>query len=127
MSSRHAAGALALAFSALAVSGCDAVNTYTAGAIHYGETNAAGTFSNIQRANVDAVELWKNSACGLTVGGLAAAGDTVAVKAALMACPVPSVGTVTLNTENGTITVSVGATQPATPSTPVSPGPAVKQ
>jgi hypothetical protein len=116
----HCTGTLMLAVTAAMLSGCDSLNSFTAGALHYGETNSAGTFSNLQRANVDAVTLWKKSACGLTLGGIAAIGDTNAVKAALMACPAPGVGTITVN-ESGNILVSMSPTQPATAPTVAKP------
>jgi hypothetical protein len=106
------AGALALALAAALLSGCDAINTYTAGALHYGETNTASAVANATRANVDAVELWKTAACALTVGGLANAGDAVASTAALEACPIPGVGTITVS--NGGVTVKMGTSLAAT-------------
>jgi hypothetical protein len=106
----HCRGALVLTLTAAMLSGCDSINSLTAGALHYGETNSASTFSNLQRANVDAVELWKKTACALTLGGIAAVGDSTAVKAALMACPAPGVGTITVN-ENGNILVSMSPGQ----------------
>jgi hypothetical protein len=112
MPPRKLAGALALAFTASALSGCDAINTYTAGALHYGETNTASAIANVTRANIDAVELWKTSACGLTIGGLANAGDAVASTAALEACPIAGVGTITVT--NGGVTVKMGTPAAAT-------------
>jgi len=106
MPPRKLAGALALGFAASALSGCDAINTYAAGALHYGETNTASALANVTRANIDAVELWKTSACGLTIGGLANAGDAVASAAALEACPIAGVGTITV--ANGGVTVKMG-------------------
>jgi hypothetical protein len=116
----HYARTLTLTLAAIMLSGCDSLNSLTAGALHYGESNSASTFSNLQRANVDAVVLWKKSACGLTLGGIAAIGDTTAVKAALMACPAPGVGTITVN-ESGNILVSMSPTQPATAPTAATP------
>jgi hypothetical protein len=106
------AGTLALAFAASVLSGCDAINTYTAGTLHYGETNTSSAIANVTRANVDAVELWKTSACGLTIGGLANAGDAVASTAALEACPIAGVGTITVT--NGGVTVKMGSPAAAT-------------
>lgn len=109
-----------LSFAGLAacgpLGGCAEWNSAISGGLAEVNTNAKAAIANVTTANVAAVELWKTAACGLTVGGLAGSGDTVAIKAAMQACPIPGTGTVTVN-DNGSISVQTAGAATVAPKT----------
>lgn len=83
---------LTAAVLAAALSSCSAVNTWTAATLSDTSSNYAAAKSNLQTINDQKFALWVDGACGLTIGALKrnATDNNNAVKAALMACPIPS-------------------------------------
>lgn len=82
MTSRIIAG-LALC---VALSGCGSINAWVAGTESLASADAAAAANNLHTANVLAAGLWARSACGLTIGGLAGAGNAALTEAAMKLC-----------------------------------------
>ena len=75
-----------LALCAAALSGCGSVNAWVSGAESVATADAAGAANNVHTANVAAAGLWARSACALTLGGLAGAGNAALTEAAMKLC-----------------------------------------
>jgi len=74
---------------ALGLSGCGALNAYTATGLSAGAADYAGAKKNIQAADDLAIQAWVDAGCNLKLGALQRA-PTAAVKAAFTACPLPN-------------------------------------
>jgi hypothetical protein len=93
----------------LALPGCSGFNAWVAAAENSAVADTASAVNNIHTANVSAVELWVRSSCGLTLGGLAGAGNAKATEAAIALCTPSGV------TMNG---ITVPSANTATPINP---------
>jgi hypothetical protein len=103
---------------ALALSGCGAMNAYTGAAINAGESDYTGMKQNLQAADDAKFVGWTAIACTMPIGALQrnATGNPDAVQAVLTACPVA--GLAVINTKNGSISVMTMPTVTApTPTT----------
>ncbi len=112
-------GMLFLVMALLCLSGCGAMNEYTGAALNYTEQGYAGARQNIRSADDMKLVTWADAACALNVGALArnATGNPNIIKAALEACPIPSVGVVSMGAGSiniQTVTVPPSVTKPYT-------------
>ena len=71
----------------MALSGCNAVNAWVAGAENNVITDAAGAANNLHTADTAAANAWSRASCALTLGGLNGAGSPTVTEAALKLCP----------------------------------------
>ena len=99
------------------LSGCGAMNTYTAAALSTGSTDYLGAKENIQKIDDLKLRAWVDNACAVNVGALQRAASTTGnnnvTNAVFTACPVPNVG-VTSILPTGSMTVqTTNITPPA--------------
>jgi len=100
---------LLLAFGLLPLAGCADINAWVAGLENQSISDTASAIGNIHTANVSAVELWVRASCGLTLGGLAGAGNARATEAAIGLCTPSGI------TSNGITVPSVTTATPINP------------
>ena len=90
------------------LSGCGAMNTYTAAALSTGGADYESAKANVKKIDDMKLQSWVDSACAVNVGALQRAasttGNTNITNAVLTACPVPNVG-VTSILPSGNMTV----------------------
>lgn len=108
---KHIVCAAIVLASTLSLGGCGTLNAWTSATLTQGESDAGGAAQNVARINADAVRVWKLESCGLTLGGLAAAADPVATKAAIQTCPPPNVIVVS-GTDGSSVQIMTPVAQP---------------
>ncbi len=82
----------------LPLAGCGSMNEGSGAVLNYAAQNYAGAKQNVQSADDMRLVAWSDQACAMNVGALArnATGNPNIVKAVLEACPVPSVGVISM-------------------------------
>lgn len=100
---------------AIGLTGCGTINAYNAVAVQKAATDYAGAKKTIQELDDMKLQAWLDTACAINLGALqrsASTGNGHVANAALVACPVPSVGVTSVQT-NGSMQVQT--TQIAVP------------
>lgn len=77
---------------AISLSGCGALNSWTAGVENNAAADYVGARANIQKADDMALQLVADSACAVKLGALSRAGATnpAVVSGILKLCPIPN-------------------------------------
>ena len=102
----------------VALTGCGTVNAYNAALLNKGAADYETAVKNLKDADDLKLKSWVDGACAVNVGALqriaSSTGNTNAVNAVFMACPVPNVG-VTSILPSGNMTVQTSNVTPNPP------------